>query len=447
MSSEALDMIVLTEYPYPIAVSYRRILDAQGWPAKVEEAILAFEFGLRMFALFMISQYLIRDTEQVNDPTLNKILFNKLPKATLGSWKEIFFISLKAYEGKRDLFFLKELYDLYWDTSQTPHRARFGIQRPYDRLISIRNELVHRVEPSTENGWQILGEDIIANLREFLEQFSFFNRYDLVRIIEHHENEYTFLKYTGEYPDTSRKIIESTQDLDLGFHLLLKSNNELLKLHPLLIYWEDPLITQQQATSGDVALYDGLTRTSTTYIAPVSHRRIEVPSVADESRRPPYNVVNKEQKHRPDALVDIQKQQQNVGWDVFISHAWEDKEALARPLAKALEAAGLRVWYDEFTLKIGDKLGRSIDRGLANSRYGIVILSPNFFAKEWPQKELSGLVTREVDGSVVILPVWHNLSAEDVRRYSPSLADRVAANSDRGINQVVHELLRVLRSI
>jgi len=134
-------------------------------------------------------------------------------------------------------------------------------------------------------------------------------------------------------------------------------------------------------------------------------------------------------------------------WDVFISHAWEDKESFAHPLAKALEERGLRVWYDEFTLRVGDKLLRSIDHGLANSRYGVVILSPNFFEKEWAQKELAALAAREVSGQKVILPVWHNITAGQIREYSLTLADRVAVLSDRGLEHVVEELLRVIRRI
>lgn len=75
----------------------------------------------------------------------------------------------------------------------------------------------------------------------------------------------------------------------------------------------------------------------------------------------------------------------DVGYDVFISHATEDKEEIVRPLATALVVRGLRVWYDEFELRIGDSLRRKIDAGLANSRFGVVVLSPNFFAKNWPQ--------------------------------------------------------------
>jgi hypothetical protein len=128
-------------------------------------------------------------------------------------------------------------------------------------------------------------------------------------------------------------------------------------------------------------------------------------------------------------------------WDVFISHASEDKEKFVRPLASALMSAGLRVWYDEFTLKVGDRLRRSIDRGLAHSRYGVVVLSPDFLRKEWPQRELDGLAALEVDGRKVILPVWHEIDAEKVRKHLPMLADRVAASSKEGLDRVVADLL------
>jgi hypothetical protein len=132
-------------------------------------------------------------------------------------------------------------------------------------------------------------------------------------------------------------------------------------------------------------------------------------------------------------------------WDIFICHAGEDKEAVARPLAAALGQAGYRVWYDELTLTLGDSLRRSIDQGLAHSRYGIVVLSPNFSAKEWPQRELDGLTAREISSGKTILPVWHNITREDIVRYSPVLADRVGISTARGLDIVVQEVLRVLR--
>lgn len=132
-------------------------------------------------------------------------------------------------------------------------------------------------------------------------------------------------------------------------------------------------------------------------------------------------------------------------WDVFICHASEDKEDFVRPLAKGLQEHGLKVWYDEITLKIGDSLRRSIDRGLSRCRYGVVVLSPSFFAKEWPQKELDGLTAREISDKKVILPVWHKIDAEGVRRHSPTLADRVAASAEDGVEVVVQRLLKEIR--
>ena len=93
-------------------------------------------------------------------------------------------------------------------------------------------------------------------------------------------------------------------------------------------------------------------------------------------------------------------------WDVFVSHAFEDKE-FARALADALSKYGLRVWFDEFELHVGDSLRRSIDKGLSKSRFGVVVLSPKFFAKEWTQKELDALTARETKDKKIILPIWH----------------------------------------
>jgi len=130
-------------------------------------------------------------------------------------------------------------------------------------------------------------------------------------------------------------------------------------------------------------------------------------------------------------------------WDIFICYASEDKDAVARPLAGALTRAGLKVWYDEFSLRLGDSLRRSIDNGLRESRYGVVILSPNFFAKEWPQKELDGLAALEIGGMKKILPVWHNVTRDDILRYSPMLAGRVAVSTSKGLDVVVREIIRL----
>ena len=135
---------------------------------------------------------------------------------------------------------------------------------------------------------------------------------------------------------------------------------------------------------------------------------------------------------------------EDPAWDVFISHASEDKTDFARPLAEALLHRGLRVWFDEFTLSVGDSLRRSIDKGLSRSRYGVVIISPAFLSKEWPQRELDGLVAKEVAGVKVILPVWHKIDATTLSRYSPTLADKLATSSSKSLDHVVRDLLEAM---
>jgi hypothetical protein len=133
-------------------------------------------------------------------------------------------------------------------------------------------------------------------------------------------------------------------------------------------------------------------------------------------------------------------------WDAFISHAFEDKNNVARPLANHLAGFGLKVWLDESELHLGDSLREKIDTGLAQSRFGIVILSPSFFTKVWTKAELDGLVARENEGVKVILPTWHNLDDKEVRKYSPTLAGRVAAKTSDGLKTVAAKIIKSIEN-
>jgi hypothetical protein len=131
-------------------------------------------------------------------------------------------------------------------------------------------------------------------------------------------------------------------------------------------------------------------------------------------------------------------------WDVFISHASEDNEKVVLPLAAALQRAGLRVWLDGQELHLGDSLREKIDEGLAASRFGVVILSKNFLAKSWPRRELNGLMALEESDRKVILPVWHGIDQRTLADYSPILADRLAADTSRGIQAVASDIIQVV---
>jgi hypothetical protein len=132
-------------------------------------------------------------------------------------------------------------------------------------------------------------------------------------------------------------------------------------------------------------------------------------------------------------------------FDVFISHASEDKGEVVFPLANQLRSIGVRVWYDDFELTVGDSLSRSIDHGLAQSSFGIVVISPAFLKKNWPEYELRGLISKEIGGRKVILPIWHNVTRQEVLEYSPPLADKLALSTDGGKSPLVRELLKVIR--
>lgn len=142
----------------------------------------------------------------------------------------------------------------------------------------------------------------------------------------------------------------------------------------------------------------------------------------------------------------IEKMERSLSYDFFVSHASEDKNEFVRPLVNALTNLGLRVWYDELTLEIGDSLRRNIDHGLSNSRYGIVVLSHAFFSKQWPQYELDALVNRSISGPKVILPVWHGVQHREVSEFSHSLADKVAfSSSSLSIEDMALEFLKLIQ--
>jgi small-conductance mechanosensitive channel len=133
-------------------------------------------------------------------------------------------------------------------------------------------------------------------------------------------------------------------------------------------------------------------------------------------------------------------------YDFFISHATEDKDSFVRPLAELLTQNGHNVWYDEFQLKIGDSLRKKIDEGLKFSKYGIAVLSRDFFRKNWTEYELNGLVAREMNGIKVILPIWHNVTRDEVLSFSPTLADKVALNTAiYSLNEIATELGRLIK--
>lgn len=134
-------------------------------------------------------------------------------------------------------------------------------------------------------------------------------------------------------------------------------------------------------------------------------------------------------------------------YDFFICHASEDKDEFVRELAERLETEGAKIWYDEFTLSVGSRLRKEIDRGLAKSKFGIVVVSSHFFEKEWPQRELDGLISLDIQEESRILPIWHKVTKDEVVQHSPTLAGIYALNTEtQSIEEIAKELLLKLRN-
>ncbi len=133
-------------------------------------------------------------------------------------------------------------------------------------------------------------------------------------------------------------------------------------------------------------------------------------------------------------------------WDIFISHSSEDKDSIVRDLAKLLDDLGVKVWYDEFTLKVGDSLTQKIDEGLIDSNFGVVIISKAFLNKKWTDYEYRSLLGKEDNFKKVILPIWHNISIDEVKEFSLFLADKFALDTNKqSLEEIAKKLLEIAR--
>ncbi|MBL0741456.1 toll/interleukin-1 receptor domain-containing protein [Chryseolinea lacunae] len=121
-------------------------------------------------------------------------------------------------------------------------------------------------------------------------------------------------------------------------------------------------------------------------------------------------------------------------YDVFVSHAVEDKISIANELADRLQKTGLKVWYSGNELIIGKSIEETINKGLAQSRFGIVILSPTYLSKDWTIREFYWLINQNKN---TILPILHNITLKEIVDKYPFMADVYCIHSDKGMDYVV----------
>lgn len=133
-------------------------------------------------------------------------------------------------------------------------------------------------------------------------------------------------------------------------------------------------------------------------------------------------------------------------FDVFFSYSAADSKGFARELAEALQHQGVRVWLDEDQVRVGENIYAKLGEGLNASRYGLVILSPQFLDGDWAQQELKALLEREGEQKTYLLPVLHGVSHDEVFRYAPELAMKRALSSDvETVEEIAEDVAKIAR--
>lgn len=270
LEPDDFDRLVIEEYPYPVAVNYQRLLDADNWEYRTRKVIELFEYGLRTLTLSLISQYLIDDIYEVNNDHLNSLLLGSFHQASLGTWVEVFFKSLAAYENKQNLLFTPEIYEVYWDTANETHKKRAGVRYPFQRLTEIRNDLAHRITPEADASWQAIGQEALGYLQQVLSELTFIRRYDLIRVTEEiAQDRYRYKCYTGcRITDAVGQIrVVGSEKVRVGWFYLRRNDDYVMRLHPLLILWVAEGQQPVQRGARDVAIYSRFLKESVEYDA------------------------------------------------------------------------------------------------------------------------------------------------------------------------------------
>lgn len=263
MTEAEFDAFVTAKLPHFVAVKYQQMLDAAEPRARVQAALDTYDLGLRALTIGLVSQYLIHDQATISDPYVNDLLIDKFPHVTLHAWLQLLFATLRAYEGQRDLLFMPELYDFYWDTSTVPHRARPEVRAPFDRLTQIKSDLDKEdLRPADQAGWTRLADEATSLLRQILNLLSFLAQYDMIRVVRSGNCEYEYELHKGITVTNAQQPTPDCAELGEGWFYLRRSTNQLLQLHPFLIAWQDeaapplPAAPAAAAVAADIGVYD-----------------------------------------------------------------------------------------------------------------------------------------------------------------------------------------------
>jgi hypothetical protein len=230
---------LLAHLPNFLAVNYQTMLDATDDQVCVQVGLKTFSLGLRFLTIIVTSQYLIQDERSVSDPHLNTLLRERLPLGDLQNWSNVFLTALKAYEGLEDRFFIPELYEMYWDTSDVnQHRPRGDIEQNVRRLVALSNDFHSRKNlPSDGAGWKELADEIKLRMGELLGRLRFLANYELLRILDIQGQKYIAEKHVG-LATTKIEFEYENEILRSDWYYIGHERRRFLQLNPLLIPWQ-----------------------------------------------------------------------------------------------------------------------------------------------------------------------------------------------------------------
>ena len=177
-------------------------------------------------------------------------------------------------------------------------------------------------------------------------------------------------------------------------------------------------------------------------------QKVQAQAMTNMQRAYEERIAELEKQNSPIiSTVSVEKNEELPEYDVFISHAWEDKESFADEFVEELRKLGVKVWYDTSEIRWGDSMRQKIDEGLKKSKFGIAILSPNYIAdgKYWTKSEFDGLFQMESINGKSLLPIWHNLTKQQVMEFSPIAASKKAMTTAMmTAKEIAEELVKLV---
>lgn len=271
--------IVLDEFPNFISNRYKKIFSTNDPELKLELIFELHDIILKTLSMGLVSQYLIRDKQSINDPYLNEIISKDLYTGTLGTWFKIFFATLRVYKGQRDFFFIKELYDFYWSKEGDEFIANKDSEDRMREFLNLRLNYQQNTLDSIPK--DELAKAALELLEKIFDKFLFFQNYRMVSLKSISENQAVFQVFVGgRIEEEIHELNEYYKTLEPGIFYLENEENEFLELDPLIILWDDG--ENQENTQLEIGLFEKFSTNQLVYWLTKLTERVQNPDKIED---------------------------------------------------------------------------------------------------------------------------------------------------------------------